>query len=537
MALTTHAFTADQIRAAEAPLLDSQGFADELMRSAAAGLKRVASALLIDASHPRLLVLAGAGGNGGDALYAAAGLLKERPLRAQAMLLGRDNHAHSPALQAFIDAGGQVVETMPRDPHLVIDGILGLGGSGGLSHDVSSRLAGLTRLGATILSVDVPSGIGADDGTTPPAHPDGLAAHVTADYTVTFGGFRRAHGLNAACGEVVLVDASTHVGDLSTSLIRQASFPLVNLSRALASPRSWPPGVQPLGPVDVQGLTPGPADDKYSGGVVGIAAGSPTYPGAAILATTGAVRATSSMVRYAGSQALEVVRALPEVVVADSPAQAGQVQAWVYGPGSGIDDPSVLRELLASDTPLLIDADGLTLLALHADLLESLRRRSAATLLTPHAGEFARLAEAAGIDGGSRIDAVCAMAQNLHCAVLLKGRSTIITRPGEHGAAVDVVDCANSWAATPGSGDVLAGVCGAIMAHAEITWHRDILPRLDNAGDEELFHPSYAAMAKAVTIHALAAEISAHTPDGPAPTSASRIAEAIPQAIARLSRA
>lgn len=547
MALTSHAFTVDQIRAAEAPLLQAQGFDDELMRSAASGVARVADALLDEVPLPRILVLAGSGGNGGDALYAAAELLDEyrfsdHPYRAAALLTGRDGAAHQPALEAFISAGGVIVDDLSCDVDLVIDGILGIGASGGLSAEVMELIEPVLFSPAPILSVDVPSGIGADDGETPQPHPQGLPAHISADYTVTFGGLRRAHGLSPHCGEVLLVDARTHSAELSTTLLRGALQPLVNISRALRPSRAWPRGITPLHPEPVVGLEPGPTDDKYTGGVVGIAAGSGKYPGAAILTTTGAVRATSAMVRYAGPQALEVVRTLPEVVATDSVADAGRVQAWVYGPGSGTDDPAPLASLIDADTPLIIDADGLNLLAADPSLLDALRRRTAATVLTPHAGEFARLADTAGldVDGLSRIDAVCAMAQNLRCAVLLKGRSTLIARPGLHDAAVQIVDCANSWAATPGSGDVLAGICGALMAHAETTWHRDIEPHLDLSAEgadgagEQFFHPSYAAMPTAVTIHAVAAEISAQTPDGPAPTTASRIAAAVPQAVARL---
>lgn len=545
MALSSHAFTVEEIRAAEEPLIESQAFDDELMRSAASGVAKVAAALLRDVSLPRILVLAGSGGNGGDALYAAAELLERHrferhPYRAAALLLGRDGAVHKRALDAFTASGGALVEEVPRDLDLVIDGIVGIGSSGGLSAEIMQRIEPVTRPCPPILSVDVPSGIGADDGETPEPNPQGMPAHISADYTVTFGGLRRAHGLSPHCGEVLLVEARTHSEELSTSLIRNFQLPLVYVSRALTSDREWPQGVASPRPVPVVRMAPAPTDDKYTGGVVGIAAGSGKYPGAAILTTTGAVRATSAMVRYAGPQALEVVRALPEVVVTDSVSQAGRVQAWVYGPGSGTDDASTLRSLIDTDAPLVIDADGLNLLADNPNLLHAVRQRTAATVLTPHAGEFIRLADTADIELTelSRVDAVCAMAQNLQCAVLLKGRSTLIASPGRHSASVSIVDCANSWAATPGSGDVLAGICGAIMAKEEISWYRDVLPRLDlsTEGEEEnLFHPSYQAMSVAVTIHAVAAEISAQTPEGPAPTSASRIAEAIPQAVARLS--
>ena len=114
---------------------------------------------------------------------------------------------------------------------------------------------------------------------------------------------------------------------------------------------------------------PGPADDKYTQGVTGIAAGSATYPGAAVLASGAAVLATSGMVRYSGSAA-DLVRARwPEVVATDEFADAARTQSWAVGPGIGTDDAG--RALLAAalaGVPVCIDADGVTLLGGHADL-------------------------------------------------------------------------------------------------------------------------------------------------------------------------
>src|SRR4029077_6243190 len=123
----------------------------------------------------------------------------------------------------------------------------------------------------------------------------------------------------------------------------------------------------------------------------GVLAGSATYPGAAILCTGAAVAATSGMVRYAGTAAAEGVSHWPEVVGAPSAAAAGRVQGWVVGPGLGTDEAgaAALCFALESDVPVIVDADALTILAAHPELVES---RRAPTVLTPHAGEFARLA-------------------------------------------------------------------------------------------------------------------------------------------------
>ena len=189
--------------------------------------------------------------------------------------------------------------------------------------------------------------------------------HVHAALTVTFGGLKPVHALGD-CGRVELVDIGLDLPP--TDMVGFEAHDV----RA-----RWP--------------IPGPKDDKYTQGVTGVLAGSATYPGAAILCTGAAVAATSGMVRYAGSAAAEVVSHWPEVVAAPSASAAGRVQAWAVGPGLGTDDAAAaaLWFALSTDLPVLVDADGLTMLAAHPDLVAG---RSAPTVLTPHAGEFARLA-------------------------------------------------------------------------------------------------------------------------------------------------
>ncbi|MFZ2273607.1 ADP-dependent NAD(P)H-hydrate dehydratase, partial [Corynebacterium variabile] len=258
-------------------------------------------------------------------------------------------------------------------------------------------------------------------------------------------------------------------------------------------------------------------------------------PGAAVLATTGAVRTTSAMVRYVGSGSLEVLRATPEVIWSPSVAETGRVQAWVVGPGRGTDEDAAteLAELLSRPEPLLIDADALTLLSQRPVLRESLvARGERPTLLTPHAGEFRRLAEAVSAESADipdpdtdRIAAVVALSSALHCTVLLKGRHTVIAeRPDRdpdgtvRATRVTCIDAGTSWGATPGSGDVLAGITGALMAEFAAKY---------------TVSQATGAATEAVALHALAAAVAAETPDGYAPTSASKIADAVPQAWAR----
>ncbi|RNE48090.1 bifunctional ADP-dependent NAD(P)H-hydrate dehydratase/NAD(P)H-hydrate epimerase [Corynebacterium alimapuense] len=515
----SHFYPVTRIRACEQLLLDAQTEPDQLMRQAAHAVAVAAAAMLDDSTSGPVLLLVGAGGNGGDALYAGAELLATTSV--DAVLLGRDGRVHPQALAAFKQQGGRLLSDLPTYPSsypLIIDGVLGIGGHGGISTDLQEWLGTVHSRDTRILSVDVPSGVNADTGALPTQ-----SGYVIADVTVTFGGLRPAHGLSASCGEVLLADIGLKKSSLAANLLKDdAGSPARWTARALTSDhRQWPEPLTSVAPLAYRhSLEPGPDEDKYSGGVLGVCAGSSAYPGAAVLATAAAVRATSSMVRYVGSQKLEVVRALPEVVISDSVAETGRVQAWVVGPGRGTGAAArrELEELLHRPEPLLIDADALSILADNTSMRTILRNRRGITLLTPHAGEFRRLSAALDTSipdpSSDRIGAVLALARDLSCDVLLKGRHTVITT----GEDVITVDAGSSWAATPGSGDVLAGIIGAWLARSAARTESGAVPL-------------------AVQIHATAAWLAAQTPDGPAPTSAFRIAEAVPQATARITSA
>jgi hydroxyethylthiazole kinase-like uncharacterized protein yjeF len=199
-------------------------------------------------------------------------------------------------------------------------------------------------------------------------------------------------------------------------------------------------------------------DDKYSQGVVGIVAGSSTYPGAGVLCTGAALRTRPGLVRYAGTAADGVRAAWPEAIVTSGrPGDAGRVQAWVVGPGMGTDAAarSVLAEVLATDLPVLADADALTMLAAEPALV---RDRTAPTVLTPHDREFARFGNEVGRD---RIGAARRLAADLGCVVLLKGDATVVA-DGTGTAFVN--GTGTPWLATAGTGDVLSGIGGALLA-------------------------------------------------------------------------
>jgi hydroxyethylthiazole kinase-like uncharacterized protein yjeF len=222
-----------------------------------------------------------------------------------------------------------------------------------------------------------------------------------------------------------------------------------------------------------------------------------------VLSTSGAVLATSGMVRYAGTAADNVQQRWPEVIVTGAIEDAGRVQAWVVGPGIGTGNPG--RELLAyvlgQGVPVCVDADAITLLADNPDLWDR-RDPDTPIVLTPHDREFARLAPL----GKDRVASAKSLAGKLKAVVLLKGYNTIVADPG---GRVLVNQAPSSWLATAGSGDVLSGILGAVLA----------------AGVDPWLAAGYAAY-----VHSHAGTLAASG----APAPASAIAAAIPAAIRAL---
>jgi hydroxyethylthiazole kinase-like uncharacterized protein yjeF len=409
------AHTVAQVRAAEAALQATVPDGT-LMARAASGLSAAVLDLLGGGYGRRVLLLVGAGDNGGDALYAGA-LLARRGCAVEAVLLSAS--AHPEGLEALRSAGGRVVAGVDAArPDVLVDGIVGIGGRPGLRPDAVDELS--RHPGVPVVAVDVPSGVSVDDGRL-----DG--PHVTADVTVTFGTHKVAHLVQpaaAACGTVTLVDLGL-------------SLP--------------PAAVSALQPADVAALVPVPSPDahKYTRGVLGLRTGG-GYPGAGLLSVAGAATGLVGMVRYAGPDAVfEQVRlAHPEVVSA-----TGRVQAWAVGSGGGEGAGDDLAAALADGVPVLVDADGL------AHLPE---RFAVPAVLTPHAGELARMLGVERTVVESRqLEFARAAAVRFDAVCLLKGRHTLIAEPG---GGVVVTTTGVPWLAVAGAGDVLSGLVGALLA-------------------------------------------------------------------------
>lgn len=464
---------------------------DVLMQRAAKALAQVAAARLRERRHRTVVALVGGGNNGGDALFALARLARHG---FDGTVVQLADTAHPAGLAAARDSGAHVVPagspsaaTALQEADLVLDGITGIGGRAGLTEPAR---AVVEQIGdrSYVIAVDLPSG--ADPaGRTP------LGAAVLADETVTFGVCKPVHLLPAtapAVGRLTVVDIGLDLGDPG---------------------RPERPVVARMTRDDVAGLwpVPGPADHKYTRGVVGMLAGSPAYPGAGVLATLGALAAGPGMVRYLGDAQ---VAALVHQVAPEAVRALGQVQSWVVGPGLDPDDDTPaaaatwqrVDEALAGDLPVVVDAGA----------LDRVTRRAAPTVLTPHAGEAARLltrlAGAPVTRGQVEADPVGSarrLAELTDATVLLKGATTLVAPAPGADDPLWVVRDAPAWTGTAGAGDVLAGIIGTLLA----------------AG----LSPARAG-ALAALVHGVAADEA--NPGGP--VRPPRIADALPGAVARL---
>lgn len=408
------AHTVEQVRAAERELVATlpEG---TLMQRAATGLATSVIDLMGGAYGRSVLLLVGSGDNGGDALYAGA-VLARRGARVEALAVS--DTVHEAGLAALRAAGGRAVESGDlAAPDVVVDGIVGIGGRPGLRDRARQALEAVP--GIPVVAVDVPSGVDVDTGRLE-------GDHVTATLTVTFGTHKVCHLVEpaaTACGVVQLIDIGLDLPDAAVTAFQSE---------------------------DVAALLPTPSNDaqKYTRGVVGIRAGSERYPGAGVLSTAGASCGLSGMVRYAGGVPEAVLAAHPEVVVGE-----GRVQAWVIGSGGDSDAREAFAAAMGDGVPLVVDADALQHLDPPLD---------GPALLTPHAGELAAML---GVDRAEiesdQLGSARRAAEEYAATVLLKGHHTLVADPDGH---VRVTTSGTPWLAVAGAGDVLGGLCGALLA-------------------------------------------------------------------------
>ena len=525
----------------------------------AAAISRLRDDIGLDEAAARIedldtcvVAFVGGGDNGGDALYACA-LLAEQGMVVTAFLLKPTCHARGLAAAreagvGIVELGGRSLRSIEGTPEwgticgarLWIDGIVGIGSRGPLAGELADTVTCLNDAMRAhpkkVIAIDVPSGLTDDDGAV-------RGPILRATHTLAVGTYKRAQ---------ILPPAVEYSGEVR----------LMRMYWSEVATSTRPDADGTIGAGDIyyyddeyraHSAVPVPAfsDDKYARGVVGLVAGSDTYPGAGILATRGALAAGVGMAR------LNSTRRVQDLVLADQPGVVmvgGRIQAALIGPGLDEERREDALELAqfcgTSGLPLVIDAWALDLVP---ELLGSLT--ADATVLTPHYGEAARLLSALGTPITKREVAASPLryARALHeatgCHIVLKGPVTIVysfeyvavdaeensvTSLDGTGSGADtrpeltrvyeptVSATSTSWAGIAGNGDVLAGFIAGILARASAR---------ASAGSRSQCVTS-ARLSAAVCLHARAAHAAANQQNGGAPIQASDIVAAIPAVLA-----
>ncbi len=403
---------------------------------------------LLKGSRAPVLVFAGPGNNGGDAQVMA------RVLRQQGI--------------AVVVAG--LGDEVPKgDYGLVVDGLFGIGLTRPITGAYADLIERINAFPGPVLALDIPSGLDGDTGRVM-----GLA--VRATHTLSFiGGKPGLYTLDGPdhCGEVSVVDLGLSLDEFPGALLAVDDF------RECLKPRPR-------------------NSHKGSYGSLTVIGGAAGMTGAALLAGRAALKLGAGRVFVGLLQPLAVDALQPELMLRAPDDALAQATAAVIGPGLGASDAAVeiLRRALSpkpsTDCSLLLDADALNLLAAHPVLAARVARRAAPTIITPHPAEAARLlattTEAVQAD---RVGAALQLAQRFKAHVALKGCGTVIAHP-DGGWRINT--SGNPGLASAGSGDVLSGMAGALLAQG---W------------------PAAAALCGAVHLHGAAADALAAAGDGP----------------------
>ena len=420
---------------------------DRLMQRAGLAAADWAGELAMPGGLP-VLVVAGPGNNGGDALVAAR-LLRERFFDVTVVFAG-DAERLPPdaacAFQDFVAAGGQAVDDIPAGGRwsLVIDGLFGIGlgrppaGRHAALIDAINTIAGRDR--CPVLALDCPSGLDAERGSVP-----GIA--VRATHTLTF---------IAGKPGLLTADGPDHCGQLRLARLD------------LDPPAEVPPDGRRITPAAFAEYLAPRLKNTHKGnfGSVGVLGGAPSMVGAAFLAARAALKLGAGRVYAAliDPQAPSFDPAQPELMLRRPQALLqSALAALACGPGMGIslEASELLETALAHDLPLLLDADALNLVASEENLQQSLASRRVPAILTPHPAEAGRLLETATAEiQADRLGAAREIARRYRCHVALKGCGTVVaTADGSWW----INDNGNPGMASAGMGDVLSGLVLALL--------------------------------------------------------------------------
>ena len=410
--------TAAETRAAEAAIFATGVSVFDLMQRAG----RAAADIAWDRFGPLdTLVLCGPGNNGGDG-YVIAQRLADRGVRVRVAASGEPKtDAAREARTAWSGPVDTLADATPAP--LLVDALFGTGLSRPLDAAIADPARRLMMAARHRVAVDLPSGLATDDGAV-------LTELPVADLTVALGALKRTHRLMpgvARCGAVVVADIG--FGDVAGE-------------------------VTEIGRPSIPG--PGFEANKYTRGKVLVVAGA--MPGATMLSALSAQRAGAGYVELLGTDGGGAPHSLVRRAWDDGALGDTRIGAIVIGPGLGTDDESYRRLTLALATgkPLVIDADAVSLLARRGP-----KRIDGPAVFTPHGGEFVRLF---GEIAGSALDQAREGARRSGAVVLLKGACTVVAHPDGR-AAIDPP--APAWLASAGTGDVLSGVLGTMLAQLD----------------------------------------------------------------------
>jgi len=419
--------------------------ADEpLMERAGAAAADIAAAMLARNRGP-VAVLAGPGNNGGDACVCA------RHLHASgfdvAVVWSADPARLAPAAAAaYAEASAAGVRFMPappsRTPALIVDGLFGIGLSRPVKSPYDGWIEWANAQAAPVLALDVPSGI---DAATGVAHPPTIAAAATATFIALKPGLLTGDGPDH-CGELSVHDLGLDVAAVATG-VRLEWRPLARELPAILARRTR-------------------KTHKGTFGRACVVGGGEGLVGAALLAGRAAIRlgAGRVVVGLAARNPPLVDWASAELMLRDAASVGDDYDAWVVGPGLGTSERAhaLVAKFTGRPQPLVLDADALNAIAVDTTLRDAVARRSAPTLATPHPAEAARLlgSDTPAVQA-DRVRAATDIASALRAHVVLKGAGSIVARPD---GSFDVNASGNPALSTAGSGDVLAGILGALLA-------------------------------------------------------------------------
>lgn len=448
--------TAEQMRAIEDRVLAAGMPVAALMEKVAGLIVRRIVEIYPLASHKSLVgVLVGPGHNGGDALVVARELhfrgfkvaiycpfsnLKD--LTAQ-----HAEYARSLGIKVF-----KQVEYL-ADCNLIIDGLFGFGLERAIASPLTEAITQINQWQKQVFSIDLPSGLHTDTGEV-------LGIAIKATKTFCLGLWKLGLLQDAAweyVGKVELIDFDLPLADIESVVSIAPRVKRVIASEAIAHL----PLIRPL------------VTHKYQQGHLLLICGSSRYAGAAILAGLGARASGVGMLSIAVPESIKplLIAQLPEALIIGCPetptgaiaelpkVDLNALTAIACGPGLTIEAQGVVAQVLASDRSLILDADGLNILAL-GNVLQ-LKQRQAATVLTPHAGEFKRLFPQIPHHGQDRLTAVRTAAELTGAVILLKGAKTAIA---DATGTVNIIAESTPALARGGSGDVLTGLLGGLVA-------------------------------------------------------------------------